>query len=339
MKQINPLLNPILNRMNQDDDISYYQVRHHTRFRYTEPIIESYMQVWMEPLNDRYQRCSSFTLTTNPVANPLKYIDYAGNTVNHFNIPTQHSQLTIKAESIVERRKLAPLPESLEISAWEVLDSLKGDIQFWDFLKPSQFAASTNSLVAYEKELNINRSQDPLSLLRWLNSTIFANYEYQPSSTKVDSPIDDALTSRQGVCQDFSHIMIALVRRLGIPCRYVSGYLFHRPNQDRSMEDASHAWVEAWLPDLGWVGFDPTNNLIAEERHIRVATGRDYADVPPTSGVYRGDATSELDVGVQIMKIEDHQPAPKMLLNEIKWDPQSSDEIGSIFQQQQQQQQ
>ncbi|MEM9775483.1 MAG: transglutaminase family protein, partial [Chloroflexota bacterium] len=289
--------------------------------------------------NDRYQRCSSFSIVTDPVSNPLKYTDYAGNTVNHFNIPTQHSQLTIKTESIVERRVSPELPETLELAQWELFDSLQSDIQFWDFLKPSQFATPTDQLIAFEQELKLTRTEDPLNLLRWLNTTIYESFQYQSNSTEVDSPIDDALISRQGVCQDFSHIMITLVRRLGIPCRYVSGYLFHRPNQDRSMEDASHAWVEAWLPSLGWIGFDPTNNLIAGERHIRVAIGRDYADVPPTSGVYRGEATSELDVGVQIMKIEDHQPVPKMLLNEIKWDPQSSDEIGSIFQQQQQQQQ
>jgi transglutaminase-like putative cysteine protease len=140
-------------------------------------------------------------------------------------------------------------------------------------------------------------------MLRQLTSALFNTFEYTPRSTRVDSPIDDALKSRQGVCQDFAHIMIALVRGLGVPCRYVSGYLFHRAtDHDRSSDGATHAWVEALLPDLGWVGFDPTNDLIAGDRHVRVAIGRDYVDVPPTRGVYQGVSAvkSELAVAVTV---------------------------------------
>jgi transglutaminase-like putative cysteine protease len=135
-------------------------------------------------------------------------------------------------------------------------------------------------------------------------------FAYVPQSTKVDSPIDEALNTRQGVCQDFAHIMIALVRRLNVPCRYVSGYMFHRDEKekDRSLEGASHAWVEALMPRLGWVAFDPTNNLVGADRHIRVAIGRDYADVPPTRGVYKGDAHSELSVAVTVSPA-DKEPA------------------------------
>ena len=141
-------------------------------------------------------------------------------------------------------------------------------------------------------------------MLRELNSAIYNKFEYNTGATRVDSPIDIALEARRGVCQDFSHIMLAMVRKLEIPCRYVSGYLFYQSNasyQDRSAADASHAWVEAWLPDLGWVGFDPTNNVIAGERHIRVALGRDYADIPPTRGVFKGNAQSELSVAVKVV--------------------------------------
>jgi transglutaminase-like putative cysteine protease len=127
-------------------------------------------------------------------------------------------------------------------------------------------------------------------------------FAYVPHSTKVDSPIDEPLKTRQGVCQDFAHIMISLVRNLKVPCRYVSGYMFHREEseRDRSLEGASHAWVEALVPGLGWVAFDPTNNLVGADRHIRVAVGRDYADVPPTRGVYKGEAQSELSVTVRV---------------------------------------
>jgi transglutaminase-like putative cysteine protease len=151
-------------------------------------------------------------------------------------------------------------------------------------------------------------------LLTELNEAIYKLFAYVPNSTKVDSPIEEALRTRQGVCQDFAHIMIALVRRLNVPCRYVSGYMFHRDEDehDRSLEGASHAWIEALVPGLGWVAFDPTNNLVGGDRHIRVAIGRDYADVPPTRGVYKGEAQSELSVAVTVSPADTAPPEPVM---------------------------
>ena len=134
----------------------------------------------------------------------------------------------------------------------------------------------------------------------------------------MDSPIDEALQARSGVCQDFAHIMIALVRQLRIPCRYISGYLYHEDKcHDRSPAGASHAWVEAYLGEAGWVEFDPTNNLMGCERHIRVAVGRDYADVPPTRGVHRGESESELTVRVKVSPVDAPKPedlAPAIIL-------------------------
>jgi transglutaminase-like putative cysteine protease len=154
-------------------------------------------------------------------------------------------------------------------------------------------------------QLNVRRRDDPLTVLRELNCALYSSFEYALKSTRVDSPIDEAIRTRQGVCQDFAHIMIALVRTLGIPARYVSGYLHRRvQDHDRSVEDATHAWVEALLPQVGWVGFDPTNHLIAGERHIRTAIGRDYADVPPTKGIFRGKTASELSVAVRVTASE-----------------------------------
>ena len=133
---------------------------------------------------------------------------------------------------------------------------------------------------------------------------IYDSFEYEAGITEVHSPIEHALIGRRGVCQDFSHIMIAVARQWGVPTRYVSGYMFHRGNSDRSEADATHAWVEAWLPSLGWVGFDPTNNVVAAERHVRAAVGRDYADVPPTRGVFKGEASTKLTVSVAVSPSE-----------------------------------
>jgi transglutaminase-like putative cysteine protease len=138
-------------------------------------------------------------------------------------------------------------------------------------------------------------------LVQELNQKLFDYFDYEKRSTRVDSPIDEAILSGKGVCQDFAHTMIALLRHVKIPARYVSGYLYRgREDHDRSTPDATHAWVDVLLPHLGWVGFDPTNNLVAHHRHIRTAVGRDYADVPPTHGIFRGKTASELYVAVHV---------------------------------------
>jgi transglutaminase-like putative cysteine protease len=264
----------------------FYSIRHLTKFRYTTPVSESVMETRMHPRNEGPQRCLTFHLAVSPRCRAFSYRDYLGNHVHHFDIPSQHSQLVIIAEALVDLQPPVSLPGSLPPSAWAELDALVSDGDYWEMLLPSEF-------------------DDPLTILKELNSSLYASFEYALKSTRVDSPIDDAIRTRQGVCQDFAHIMIALVRTLGIPCRYVSGYLHRRlEDHDRSAEDATHAWVEALLPQVGWVGFDPTNHLIASDRHIRTAIGRDYADVPPTKGIFRGQTASELSVAVRVTASE-----------------------------------
>jgi transglutaminase-like putative cysteine protease len=210
-------------------------------------------------------------------------------------------------------------------------------------LKPSRFIQPGKLLDELMTELDIQRRDDPLTVLKMINSAIFTNFEYAKQNTRVDSPIDDALSIRRGVCQDFSHIMIAIARQLQIPCRYVSGYLFqHSDKRERSTDGATHAWVEALLPNLGWIGFDPTNNTLARERHIRVAVGRDYGDVPPTRGTFRGKAESELSVSVRVYPTETPPPSADLSL-EAKWLPTMMEgheyKDGEMQQQPQQQQQ
>jgi len=285
----------------------YYSILHKTRFRYSAPVTESHTEVRMCPRSEDNQRLVEFRLATTPLAQIQRYRDWLGNEVYHFDVAATHRQLLIIAEAIVQLTPPPPLPDRLDHTAWCALDRLAEAGEHWDFLMPSHFIQATPALIDLACEFGLTRRVDPLSLLRELTAQIANTFAYAPQTTRVDSPIDEALLARRGVCQDFAHIMIALARRIGIPCRYVSGYLFHRTeDHDRSEEDATHAWVEAFLPELGWVGFDPTNNLIAGERHIRVAIGRDYADVPPTRGVYRGQATSQLEVGVKVLPVATH---------------------------------
>lgn len=279
----------------------YYTIHHVTKFRYSTPISESIMEVRIQPRNEGMQRCLDFRLHTNPKANILDYRGELGNKVHHFDVPNRHTQLAITADAFVQLDAPPELPATLTPEAWQELDTLTATDEYWDMLMPSHFAQPSALLQELVSELQIQRRADPLTVLRDLNTALYTTFDYSKKNTRVDSPIDDALRERRGVCQDFAHIMITLVRELGIPCRYVSGYLYHHSDgSERSSDGATHAWVEALLPDLGWVGFDPTNNMLAEERHIRVAVGRDYADVPPTRGVFRGKADSELSVSVKV---------------------------------------
>jgi transglutaminase-like putative cysteine protease len=296
-----------------------YSVRHTTTFRYEPAVRESVMEVRMQPRSEANQRCLSFQLEVNPPANITQYSDFTGNTVHHFDIAGSHREVRVTAQSTVQVQSV-PAPRSSEAGDWADLDALTAGDDYWEMMLPSEFAHSGDALEQLAKELRCERRSAPLELLTELNESIYTLFSYVPNSTKVDSPIEDALQSRQGVCQDFAHIMIALVRPLRIPCRYVSGYLFHRQengHKDRSLEGASHAWVEALVPRLGWTAFDPTNNLIGGDRHIRVAIGRDYADVPPTRGVYKGEAQSELSVAVTVSPSDaptPEQSAPSIVI-------------------------
>jgi transglutaminase-like putative cysteine protease len=285
--------------------VIFYSIRHLTKFVYSKAVSESVMEVRMHPRSDSNQRCLTFSLSVSPRCRVFSYRDHLSNNVHHFDIPGQHGQLVIIAESLVEHQPLADIPSFLSPGAWDELDSMVAEGDYWEMLLPSEFACPTPALEKLAAELRIQRRDDPLMLLLELNKQLYDHFNYSPSTTRVDSPIDEAIESRQGVCQDFAHIMITLVRQLGIPCRYVSGYLYHRQqDRDRSTSDATHAWVEALLPHLGWVGFDPTNALVAGDRHIRTALGRDYADVPPTRGIFLGRTSSDLYVAVQVTASE-----------------------------------
>ncbi len=318
----------------------FYSIRHLTQFRYDSPVSESQMELRMHPRTEGPQRCLSFNLSVDPRAMVFQYRDYLGNSVHHFDVPGKHILLRIVAESLVEVQAVPDPPKQLGADAWEQIDALAATGDYWEMLAPSQFAQPTPALLELAGELAVTRRDDPLSFLRELNESLFNWFDYVPKATRVDSPIDHAIETRRGVCQDFAHVMTALVRHVKIPCRYVSGYLYPLADHpDRSSEGASHAWVEALLPGLGWVGFDPTNNLLAGDRHIRTAIGRDYADVPPTRGIFKGKASSELKVAVRVAP-SDAPPPPEVELNiPPQWEPVAEAEPFEAQQQQQQQQQ
>ena len=306
----------------------YYAITHLTQFTYSDSISDSVNEIRLCPRTESNQQCLRFNLDIRPKTSFHSQKDYLGNEIHLFNIPGQHTELAIRAESIVDVQPRADLPDQLPEAAWSELETaVFNDRDLYDMTLPSQFTHPTPLLRQLSESLMLSRQPEPLMLAKHVNRSLYENFGYMQAVTNVDSPIDVALEKRQGVCQDFAHIMLALLRLHGIPARYVSGYLFHRTDDiehaDRSAEDATHAWIDAWLPEFGWVGFDPTNNLIVKERFIRVAVGRDYADVPPTKGVFVGDATSSLSVGVKVSRLDklphDLKPhAPELVLPEIE---------------------
>jgi transglutaminase-like putative cysteine protease len=319
-----------------------YTIYHLTRFRYSHPVFENVMETRMHPLSDSSQRCLRFELTIRPLARYFDHVDYLGNYIQFFDYPGRHRELTIVAVSDVEMLAAAEkLPNALPQDAWNAVDAAASLPENWDWIHAGELTAPSPLLAGFAAELGLSRDADPLSTLFGLNQALFDAFQYDVDATQVDSPIEHALTQRRGVCQDYAHVMLALVRaHLGIPCRYVSGYLYHSED-DQSADGASHAWIDAWLPELGWVGFDPTNNLLAGERHVRVAVGRDYRDVPPTRGVFKGDATSELTVRVRVRNVEEPDAEEEMAeLTQIQALPVGVQEADAgLFPQQQQQQQ
>ncbi|MBV9418469.1 MAG: transglutaminase family protein [Alphaproteobacteria bacterium] len=280
----------------------FYSIRHVTRFRYSSPVRESVMELRMQPRSEGPQALRSFQITTNPRAQLYAYTDYLGNAVYHFNVLREHEELRIEAQAVVEITAVPAAPEHCDPLEWGRYNTLNLSDDQFDLLEPSAYAHITPALREFIVAQNLGKpNTDPMTGLRALNTAIHQAFDYKPGVTDAQSPIDVALKEKSGVCQDFAHIMIAIARSWGIPARYTSGYLYHRGSrQDRSADNATHAWVEAYLPSLGWVGFDPTNNIMAGERHIRAAVGRDYADVPPTRGIFKGVAESELAISVAV---------------------------------------
>ena len=321
----------------------FYAIRHFTCYRYSRPVWQSMLEVRMHPRSEGNQRCFVFQLSVNPRARIFGYTDSYGNLVHHFDLPARHNQLTIITDALVNIDIQPSVPETMEYEGWQELEELVEKKDYWDMLMPSHFARSCPELEQLSSEIGADerKGRSPLSFLQDINSGVHRSFNYVKKSTAVNSPIEDALRSRQGVCQDFAHIMTALVRNARIPCRYVSGYLYHSTDiEHRVAEGATHAWVEALLPRLGWVGFDPTINRMAGEKHIRTAIGRDYADVPPTMGMMKGKAETQLQVRVRVTPSQAVLPPDEEFAADEEWsqflDESQQSQLAEAQEQQQQ---
>jgi transglutaminase-like putative cysteine protease len=292
-----------------------YSIQHLTRFHYASPVSESVMELRMRPAGQGSQRCLSFELALEPAARVFAYQDFLGNWVHHFDLPRRHAELTIAARAQVLIDPPTLVPESIAAAAWDEVDEWAAAGRYWDFRQPSRFAEWSDALMAFAAPLERTaRDADPLTSVRAAIGAVHGEFEYAPLSTRVDSPIDEALAARRGVCQDFTHVLLGVLRRLNLPSRYVSGYLAPvEPESEAPI--ATHAWAEVRLPTLGWVGCDPTSGTLVGTRHIRVAIGRDYADAPPTRGVFKGSTATTLSVSVSVTAGDGFPPRAEAAFN------------------------
>ena len=288
-------------------------IEHLSNFHYGEPAYGSVMLLRLYPREDRGQRVQNFSLHINPLAAPTSLEDTFGNICHLFNIHREHRQTTLRSQAQVETCAAPPSASHLEKDSWDVLADAANPVRYWEFLNPSRFVYPGPALAAFTAANGIRRGADPLSSLLETASILHATFRYEPGSTEVDSPIEHILKTGRGVCQDYTHVMIAIARSWGIPSRYVSGYLhLEGAAGEQTPASASHSWAEFLLPSLDWIGIDPTNNTLADHRHVRVAVGRDYADAAPTRGAFFSGGESRLEVRVTVADSDEPVPTVKL---------------------------
>ncbi len=285
-----------------------YRITHTTAYEYAQSVAVSHHAARFQPLENSTQWVSSFDLHISPrPALSKTRTDYFGNRVCTFTIQEIHERLDVTAHSHVT--VFAPKPVALELSVpWiEVHERFRdpvspADVQPYEFCLDSPQVITALHLADYARESF--PSDTPFLIgVRELTRRIFRDFQYDSRATTVATPFHEVWEKRHGVCQDFAHMAIACLRSLGLPARYVSGYLRTRPatGQPRLIgADASHAWFAVYCPEIGWVDFDPTNDILPTDEHITVAVGRDFSDVSPLSGVLSGGGEHEVDVSVDV---------------------------------------
>jgi transglutaminase-like putative cysteine protease len=265
------------------------EIVHSTRYRYSGPIAETVMEVRLRPMDGIGQRCLEFDLDVSSGIKPRSYQDGYGNSVHYFNVVRPHTRLIITSRSVVETGRALDDPGESLVQDFLRFRSPVKDVPGIRELAGRHAIADPSSREAVEEAL------DELTL------TISSEFTYDRAVTNVYSSVDEVLELKAGVCQDFAHLFIAAARAMGVPARYVSGYI-HTPGGGGATS-ASHAWAEGWVPARGWVGYDATHPVRTSENHVRLAVGRDYSDAAPTRGIYVGSATGSMEVGVRTREL------------------------------------
>jgi len=292
-----------------------YTITHTTTYHYSDEVSVSHHLARLRPRQLPGQRCPQFEQTIDPApADQGEHDDYFGNPVTFFAIRAPHKQLEVRTRSEVELSPADPLPAA-RTPPWEqVRDGFDGKLgtdalAAYEFVFDSSLIKTCAEFAGYALE-SFPAQRPLMEGVVDLTRRIYQDFTFDAKATSVATPLKDVFESRRGVCQDFAQFQIACLRSLGLPARYVSGYLETNPPPDRPRlagADASHAWVSVYSPGAGWIDIDPTNNLAPANRHITLAWGRDYSDVSPIHGVILGGGEHTLKVAVDMVAVGDHQ--------------------------------
>ena len=291
-----------------------YDLNHVTTYEYSGSVSLSHHTLRLQPSGMERQKCLENILEINPApAVTQAHVDYFGNPMTFVTVEGTHRSLSIASRSRVEVSALKP-PKPELTPAWEVVrgffaaEKFNGEIEAREFIHPSPHIKRNPDFAAYA-QLSFTEERPVLEAVLDLTARIYREFKFDKKATTIATPLDEVLKTRRGVCQDFAQLEIACLRSMGIPARYVSGYLETDPPPGKPRllgADASHAWVSFFCPETGWIDVDPTNNLLPADRHITTAWGRDYSDVSPIRGVILGSGEHSLKVAVDVIPI--HEP-------------------------------
>ncbi len=286
---------------------------HVTRYWYSGPVSMCHTEVHLRPRPRPNQTILEFALDVIPTPDSLlSRQDYFGNEVTFFSIAEPHRELVITSRCLADLETSAP--PSLDLSpAWEQVREEVAERDTPETFEAGQFVFESPSIkvgtsFAQYAAASFAAGRPLLSAVQDLSHRIYTEFHYDKRATTIGTPVDEVLASRRGVCQDFAHVMIACLRSLQLPARYVSGYL--RTGADFAGEEASHAWVSVWCPVFGWQDFDPTNDVMPRGEHFTVAWGRDYSDVTPVRGVALGGGEQVISVSVDVSPVVSMQASP-----------------------------
>ncbi|MCC5807507.1 MAG: transglutaminase family protein [Opitutales bacterium] len=283
-----------------------FEIRHTTRYTYDYPASESVCELRLRIPDLPSQSVGKRTLRIDPPVPVLAFDDFFGNRVEGFSVYFKHGRLSVESVTRVETRVVPVSRAQLEATVGETRQIANSRTRpLFPFLQPSYYVPFAPSL--WEPARRFFRSSEEIGAAALkLNKWIYRNFRYDPAATEISTPVDQVFAERAGVCQDFAHIMLALCRMNRVAARYVSGYI--EPGDPDTGQlvgaAATHAWVEVWLPGGTWWGLDPTNNQVAGDRHVVLAVGRDYADVAPVRGRFKGGAVRQtMDVAVRVKRL------------------------------------
>lgn len=289
-----------------------YRIKHITKYSYPSPVIDSANQVMLFPLDDEQQEVKKHEMLITHQPSVEIFTDYFGNKVGVFSVIRPHTELTI--ESIIEvitHEARLPADTISAAEQWDNLGGIREEFPYMDFMS-TEHCELLNEITSVINSI-MDKSIAPFSVAEKLSSFVYSNFEYKKGVTSVETEVDEIWKLKAGVCQDFAHVLLVMLRLVGIPARYVSGYICPKNHELRG-EGATHAWVEAYIPFHGWIGLDPTNNCIASDRHVRLAVGRHFTDCTPVKGTYKGSSEHTLQVSVIIEngqpRKEEHTAAP-----------------------------